>query len=313
MSCPNSNAPIDISQINVQGLCDLKCSYNFKYPNSSCVVTNRGEYLSLSYDNFSSSPVQYNAVDYNVKEIRIYNPSIHTFDGKKAVGEIIIIHISNKGTNPLLVCIPLTSSSSNSVGSTLLTTIIDNTSLHAPSNGESTTITMNDFSLDAFVPKKQFYSYTAIQPYQPCVGNVDIIVFSAKLAQCYITSDSLTKLESINTPNTYTTKTGPLLFLNTKGPGKSGLGDEIYIDCQPVDKSQQQTTITTSSTSSSSNTFTIDWDTIKSNPAFQIIVGSLLFVFILIIFSMLLTLMSGGTIELPDFNKSKSNIKVNTR
>ena len=310
MSCPNANAPIDISQINVAGICDLKCSYNFKYPNSSCVATNKGEYISLSYDTFTSAPVQYNTVDYNVKEVRIYNPSLHTFDGQKAVAEMIIIHISNKGTNPLLVCIPLTSSSSNTAGSTLLETIIDNTSLHAPSNSESTTITMNNYSLDTFVPKKQFFSYTASQPYQPCVGNVDIIVFGIKLAQCYISSDSLTKLESITTPNTYTTKTGPLLFLNPKGPG-SGVGDEIFIDCQPVDKSQDQITVTTSS-STSSTSLTIDWNAIINNPIFQVIMGSLIFVFIIIIFSMLLTLLSGGQIEIPNFTKTKSNTKTNT-
>lgn len=306
MSCPNANAPIDISQQSLAGKCDLKCNYNFKYPNSSCTVTNRGDYLSISYDSFSAAPVQYNIVDYNVKEIRLYNPSVHTFDGNKAVGEIIIIHISNTGNKPLLVCIPLTENNTTSNSSTMLTTIIDNTALHAPSDGESTTVTLENFTLDEFVPRIQFFSYTAIQPYQPCVGDVDIIVFGSKIAKCYISSASLEKLKSVNSANDYTTKTGPLLFLNTKGPGQSGSSDEIFIDCKPINKSQEQITVSTPNPNASSTTYEINWDDIKNSPAFQIIMGSLLFVFIIILFNMLLKLLSGGSIELPKLNNTSN-------
>lgn len=303
MSCPNANAPIDISLKSISGKCDLKCNYNFRYPNSSCIVTNREDYLSISYDSFSSAPVQYNTVSYNVKEIRLYNPSVHTFDGKKSVGEIIIIHVSNTGNKPLLVCIPITENNTQTNSSTILTTIIDNTALHAPSDGESTTITLDNFTLDDFVPKKPFFSYTAIQPYQPCVGDVDILIFGPRIAECYITGASLEKLQSINSANNYTTKTGPLLFLNSKGPGQTGTSDEIFIDCKPINKSQEQITISTPNPNSSSTTYEINWDDIKNSAVFQIIMGSLLFVFIIILFNMLLKLLSGGSIELPKFNK----------
>jgi carbonic anhydrase len=314
MSCPNANAPIDINNQNVAGKCDLKCAYNFKYPNSSCVATNRGDYISVSYDTFSTAPVTYNTVDYNVKEVRIYNPSIHSFNGIKTAGEIVIIHISNKGTKPLLVCVPLTQNNSSTSGSYILDLIVNSISLNAPSDGESTTITMDNFTLDSFVPNIPFYSYTAIQPYQPCVGDVDLIVYGSKLAACYISDDTLSKLKSVNTENTYTIKTGPLLFFNSKGPNQSNGNDDIYIDCQPVNKSAQQETVTVSSTSSSSTSMSIDWSAIFNSPVFQVILGSLLFVFIIIFFRMLLTLMSGGQIDLPDFTKaSKTNTNTNTK
>ena len=209
MSCPDSNAPIDISINNISGKCDLKCAYNFKYPNSSCIATNRSEYISIAYDSISSSPVTYNQVAYNVQEIRIYIPSLHSFNGNKTVGEIVIIHNSNKGTNPLLVCIPLIQENSTSQSSSILTNIINTMTTSAPSDGESTTVYMDDFTLDAFVPKKPFFSYTAIQPYQPCVGNVDLIVFAPNIANCYITEDSLNKLNTIILQNSYSIKTRP--------------------------------------------------------------------------------------------------------
>ena len=51
MSCLMATAPIDISLSNITGNCQLKCSYNFNYNNSSCIATNRGDYIKLSYDN----------------------------------------------------------------------------------------------------------------------------------------------------------------------------------------------------------------------------------------------------------------------
>ena len=307
MSCPNSNSPIDISQQNVSGKCDLKCDYNYKYPNSSCIATNRGDYISISYDTFSSSPVKYNSIDYNVKEIRIYHPSLHTFNQNKSVAEIIIIHISNKGTNPLLVCIPLTENNINSDSSTILTTIINNVSINAPSSGESATITMDNFSLNYFVPTKPFFSYTAIQPYQPCVGNVDIIVFQPNVANCYISTASLNKLKKINQTNSYSTKKGPLLFYNSKGSNQSiNTGnDEIYIDCKPIDKSSEQILLTNSNYNSDSLN-NIDWNAIQNSFLFKLIIGSLLFVFLIMIFYFILKLISGRPFE---FKKTINSTK----
>lgn len=308
MSCPNSNSPIDINLQDVVGKCDLKCAYNFKYPNSSCVVTNRGDYVSISYDAMSVAPVTYNQVGYNVKEVRIYVPSLHSFDGNKVSGEIIIVHTSNKGTKPLLVCVPLLKNSSTSQASTILDNIVNAMGSSATSDGESTTVNIDDFTLDAFVPKVPFFSYTAIQPYQPCTGEVDLIVFSSKTNPCYISDASLTKLTSIIAANAYDIKSGPALFYNSKGPGLGGGIDEIYIDCKPVNQSSEMTTTTTGSTQSKP----IDFNSIINSPLFQILIGSLLFIFIIFVFKGIVGALGGKSskINLPNFFNKNSNPKV---
>lgn len=296
MSCPDSNAPIDIDIQKVAGKCDLKCAYNFKYPKSSCVATNRGDYISIAYDTMSTPPVTYNTIRYNVSEVRIYSPSIHTFNGQKAVGEMIIIHNSMRGGHPLLVCVPLTNDNSDTKGSSLLTEIIQAVSSNAPADGETTTITLDDFTLDEFVPNKPFFAYNATQPYQPCVGKVDIIVFGPRESKKFISSDALTSLNSIIHANTYTTKTGPLLFFNAKGPGSNGIGEDIYIDCQPVDKSEDTTKISKNkSTCSSTSTPDIDIDSIMNNPTFQTIMGSFIFILIILMFSALIKVVGQTT------------------
>jgi carbonic anhydrase len=295
MSCPNATAPIDISLSSITGKCDYKCSYSFSYNNSSCVATNRGDYVSLSYDGSSSPPVVYNSVGYDVKEIRLYTPSLHSFSGRKVDGELIIVHNSNTGAKPLLVCIPIRSNNSSSDSSVFFKTVIDTISNSAPSDGESTTVNVSAYNLSTFVPKKPFYSYSATEPYQPCSGGVDYIVFGPLMSTLNIEPDTLTKLQTIISLNPYDIKTGPNLFYNEKGPGTGGsAGNDIYIDCQPVGSSEESTEIITDMGGSADFK---DW---LNNPIVKIILGSLIFIIILYGTKQLLNMIKpskGGAIE----------------
>lgn len=298
MSCPNATAPIDISLSNITGKCDYKCSYSFHYNNSSCVATNRGDYLTLSYDKSSSPPVLYNTSGYDVEEIRLYVPSLHSYSGTKLDGELIIVHTSNTGANPLLVCIPIKSNNTASVSSLFFKTVVDTVADSAPSDGESTTVNVPKYNLTAVVPVKPFFSYSATEPYQPCTSSVEYIVFDPLQAVLNIMPDTLTKLQSIIQSNPYDIKTGPNLFYNEKGPGKGAGGNEIYIDCQPVGSSDETTEVVTDM-GGASMSFS-DW---SSNPMVKLVIGSFLFIFILYLIKQFLTLFKpakGGAIIAPE-------------
>lgn len=277
MSCPNANAPIDISMSAVKGKCDLKCSYSFNYNNSSCVATNRGDYISISYDKSSSPPVLYNASGYDVNEIRLYIPSLHSYNNSKTDGELIIVHTSNTGTIPLLVCIPIKSNNSSSISSMFFKTLIDTMSSSAPSDGETTSINVPKFNLSLFVPKKSFFSYTATEPYQPCSSNVDLVVFAPLQASLDINSDTLKQMEKIVKSNPYDMKKGPNLFYNEKGSKNIGSNNgEIYIDCQPVGQSEDTIDVIENVGFSSGN-----FDDWLKNPIIKFIIMALIFIFIL--------------------------------
>lgn len=278
MSCPNATAPIDISMSNITGNCDLKCSYTFHYNSSSCVATNRGDYISVSYDKSSSPPVLYNATNYDVQEIRLYTPSLHSYNGTKTDGELIISHTSNTGASPLLVCIPIKSNNTSSDSALMFKTLIDTVASNAPSDGETTTVNIPDFNLDYIVPKKAFFSYSATEPYQPCSENVDYIVYGPLQASLDMMPDTLTTLQTIVSSNPYDVKTGPNLFYNESGPN-TGTGDgEIYIDCQPVGASENTVDVVTDMGSSPYPISFSDW---LKNPIVKIILGALLFIVIL--------------------------------
>jgi len=291
MSCPNSTSPIDINSSSIVGKCDLKCDYSFKYQNSSCTATNRREYIALSYDNNSSPPVIYNSNNYDVQEIRLYTPSLHSYSNIHTDGEMVVIHNSTSGSRPLLVCVPIQKSNSTSVSAQLLKTIISTVSKSAPTNGDSTSVLTKSYNLSTLIPKKPYYSYTATEPYQPCATNVELIVYDPISGSLDINSDTLQTLQQVISKNAYDIKKGPQLFYNEKGPSRYGSGsDEIYIDCQPVGASDDTKAVVTEDYGSSNNTY--DASNLINNPVVQIILGSLLFIILLLIVSFMMGFVS---------------------
>jgi carbonic anhydrase len=228
---------INISQSNVYGKCDLKCSYTFKYPESNLTAKNNGIQINLTYDNNNSSPVLYNDQKYNVTDIMITCPSIHYFNNLTASAEIIIVHTAVLGGPDLTVGIPIISSNSTSTASTVLTEIIDSVSTTAPSNNSSTNININSFSLQDIVPNKPFFSYI------DSTNNYNWIVFGINSA-ISLNSTTLTTLSQIITPSSIPTPGGNLFF-NNLGPNtsSSSIGDGIYISCQPTGESEEETPV----------------------------------------------------------------------
>ena len=278
MSCPDATAPIDISRANITGKCDLKCEFSFHYNDSVCVATNRGNYISLSYDPSSSPPVTYNSSSYDVTEVRIYSPSLHSFNGTKTDGEFIIIHNSASGSNPLFVCIPVKSSNTGETSGKNLTSIIQTVASNAPAEDEKTTVAISRFNLNAFVPRKPFFSYTATEPFQPCSsGKIEYIVFSTDTA-IGVGEKVIGALQKVISENSYDIKLSPGLFFNEKGPTNGPGSDQIYIDCQPVGESDEQEIMVTDSGSSVSS---ITFENIMENKYFIMFLGCISFIIII--------------------------------
>jgi carbonic anhydrase len=303
MSCTTATAPIDINPSKIKGKCHYKCSYYFRYSNSSCVATNRGDYISIAYDKSSSPPVMYNSLGYDVQEIRLYTPSLHSYNNVKTDAELIVVHGSKTGSSPLLVCIPIKSNNTSSNSANFFKTLVDTVASSAPSEGESTTVDAPKFNLNGMVPKKPYFSYTATEPYQPCSTYlVDYIVYAPLQASLDIIPDTLKSLQNIIKTNGYDIKKGPSLFYNEKGPTDEAGDGEIYIDCQPVDASEETTEIVIDSGASFSFK---DW--IKSPWVQGFFLAIIVFIFLYIVKYVLnLTgVIKGG-------NSTSSNSKATT-
>lgn len=268
-----STENINISSTNVKGKCDNKCSYAFKYSESSSTAKNNGVLINLTYDSTSVPPVVYNSEKYIVENINIVSPSIHTFNNVSMPGEIIISHTPQSGGIPLKVCIPFTSSSESSSASQIITDIINKVASNAPSEGNSTNLNIN-FSLQQIVPRKPFFVYTG----EYSGGNSDWVVYG-ELEAIPLSSTTITTLQQIIQAFPIATPGGDL-FYNSKGP-ISGLqlGDGIYISCQPTGSSEEETSVEYDKNSTS-----FDFSNIFENPTFKsiiiIIIGCLLLIII---------------------------------
>ena len=284
-----STQSIDISKKNISGKCDLKCAYNFQYPESNTTAKNQGVLINLSYDNSKTPPVTYNTQKYSVAQVIISSPSLHLFNGATTDAEILIIHTPVKGGPELFVCIPIKSSSESSDASYLLKEIIDITGTNAPSEGESTNLSISGFTLDKIVPNKQYYSYTD-------QGTNDWIVFGI-LDAIPLNSATITTLQKIIKPYPIP-MIGGELFINTTGPNSTKVGDGIYISCKPTGSSNEETEV-----EYTKNTPSYDFANILDNPVtkmiFQIIVGCILFIIVFIIFNYIYQFITTGETKIP--------------
>jgi len=232
IECLNATSPVNIDMKSITGPCVLKCDYNYEYGDYSPNITNKEDYLSLNYSG-KPNPVKYNDERYTVQEVRIYQPSLHTFSGDHADGEIMIIH-HGPGKN-LIVCIPIVSGGNTDKGSSQLGVLINEAASRTPNINESVTHSSGNFSLDNFIPnKKGYFAYSGTLPYNPCNGEYSYIVYK-KEDGLNLNSNTMRKIQDIIKKTITSVKTNAVFF-NKKGANSKLNNDNIYIDCQPVDE-----------------------------------------------------------------------------
>lgn len=288
-----STQSIDISKKNISGKCDLKCSYNFHYPESNTTAKNQGVLINLTYDNSKTPPVTYNNQKYTVTGLSITSPSLHLFNGVTTDAELFIEHTPIKGGPLFKVGIPIKSSSESSDASYLLKEIIDVTATNSPSQGESTNLTISGFTLNKIVPSKPYYSYTD--------NNKDEWIVFGILEAIPLNSDTISTLQKIIKPFPLP-MTGGQLFINTSGPNSTKVGEGIYISCKPTGSSSEETEV-----EYSKNTPSYDFGSILESPVtktiFQIIIGCIVFVIIFMMISYVYSYITTGEAKLPEIPK----------
>lgn len=268
---PNTTS-INISRQNVTAVCDLKCAYNFKYPETSLTANNQGSLIIFSFDQTNTPPVVYNQQKYNVDTMMLVSPSIHIFNGATTSAELIITHTPVLGGNQLAVCVPISQSSDSNAASNLVTELIQSVSTNAPAQGETTIINVEGgFILNTIVPVKPFYSYTGDD-------NTDYIVFDI-LDAIALNSDTLTSLTQIIQPYPLPTPGGNL-FYNKNGPNLSNVGDGIYIKCKPTGSSTDEVPVEYSKNNTQSISFINFFSSSTGKTIINIIISIIFFIII---------------------------------
>ena len=236
MSCDQATAPVNITG-SIADKCTLKCSYIFGYPLTDLTVENKGDYLRFGPDPQQNPPVNYNNEKYMVQEIRLYQPSLHTWGGQHTTAELIVVHTNITTGTGLLTCVPVSAGAAITPGSDVLSSLLSRASDSAPNKGGNAgVVKLPTFTCGKFVPYSQpFYSYVGTLPYEPCSGVYNYVVFWDDSA-IGVDSATASKISHVISKNSYSTKENPGgLFYNPTGAVNSEVsGDGIYIECQPT-------------------------------------------------------------------------------
>ena len=248
-----NTSPINIDMNTSVPSCNILCSYKYDYNDSKCVVSiNSLGYLEIKYDlkrDGTEAQSSLNRDNYNIADIRIYQPSIHTYDGKQTDVELIIHHVgaSNGQTRPkeLYVSIPFIASDSPLVstnnGGIILENIILQYAKQTPSPGDNVHhLNIDNFNMNNFIPNAPYYFYTGT-PYDTTdcsITNINYLVFDTIRGGQTIGSSALAKLKTLLPSNGVLYPiANNTVYLSSNNPNYSGGNtgdDKIYIDCQPT-------------------------------------------------------------------------------
>lgn len=243
MSCKSN--PVNIR--DTQQICKQDCSYQFSYnKNSSAVVSNLVDYLDIKVD--GANTVKFNSYTINLHDVRLYQPSLHLFDGQQADAELIISH-SGYGNN-VLVCVPIKAGDGKGASNDFFSQIMEHVPPKSDNNTKSSqNVNVVNWSLNDVVPVGTFYFYIGQYPYPPCNGKNNTIVFGLDNA-AKINSKDLSLLKTLTNPVRYTQEQTlgsvasrtPLLMVNSTsggggavGPNTKNQGYYIFDQCQAID------------------------------------------------------------------------------
>lgn len=267
-------------------LCPRKCmlsvNYDVETSFSKEVVGNKEINLKAIERNelaLSTSPqIIYNGTNYSVTHIQVYKPSLHTYNGVKADGEIIITHKTMNTNKKLLICVPITT-----------------VNCQRETNSTPTTSSTLDINLNNVVQKKPFYTYNIDNMNRIGNLNTNVIVFDKEFA-VDVTNVGLTKSEFCNIPNTSYSNKDYKLNYNNVGPVPISENGVIYIDCQPVGQSdKQETIVNNSSINNNSSNNTSSGVKYLNNTVFIFLISLLCFLFILFVIWKVLGIFNGET------------------
>jgi hypothetical protein len=218
---------------NVSHQCSLRCSYQFNYGTSACVVKNNMRNIEFAYDD-GVSTIYFNQDIYVVKTVNFYNMVYHRIDGNSPVAELIVhLHKKDSMTQNLMICIPFSQNNSPSNSNTMWNQIMP----HLPDANQQVSVNVPNFSLNAFMPKGSYYYYKGTDQINLDNVGYDMIVFDYTVWPS-ISSANMTLFNSKTIAGGLTPFTIPTTFYFNKlgtAAGNIDNSDDIYIDCQPTD------------------------------------------------------------------------------
>ena len=189
MTSCNATAPIDIpTKGNVNPIAGtFNCVYDANMLSGQPVSLAQDlSHLAIKCNSNNSQVSFYTTGTYTPTEIRIYKPSLHTYNGAAADAELLIVHSINpsnqaRDSDGLIVSVPISLSSGADPGLDAIVQAAN--TLNAGTVAMTSSAAVNqDVNANNFIPAKAYYVYNGTLPYDSCSGNYYYAVFADPIA-----------------------------------------------------------------------------------------------------------------------------------
>ena len=274
--------------------CTTGCELSFDFKETNLTVQNRQNIYLFGVDPVMTPPVVYNNEKYTpFMSAVLYdassNPSI-SYD--TVLPAAVFLLILQSGRKFLSMVIPIVESSTNQTSASVMLTKVLNDSFRIASSPNSDgKISFYDFSFQSIFPTNSpFFVINDTNSSTNVFFKNPINIEKSVL-------DNLKKI--IKPSNGFGISTNSKVYYNETGAGSNALikDEEIYIDCQPVNSSEEKIEYVTK------NPFKNDRSTMLNDPTtyliLQMILSCIVFVVIYFILSKGFKFMTTGTLPIP--------------
>ena len=229
---------VNISQNNIVGECKSTCSFSFNFSamNNCIAVNSEGViFISQTKANTKDLPVILNGTKMYFAFSMIASASGYLYNGKIVAGELIIFFVTENGSSLLQITIPIISGNCSLPSTNILTNIINDLAKLSPKPNPKTYLQLETLNLNDILPKKPYY-YWSDSFYTYIIYGLEHAII--------LDEDTITTISDIteqppNNKSTLMQLKNPEIYFNYNGPGTTTDSDDIYIDCQPINASEE--------------------------------------------------------------------------
>jgi carbonic anhydrase len=251
MTSCTATAPIDLpTNGNVNPISGtFNCVYDADMcSGASVTISDDRSHLSIKCSGGSKSNISFYGTVYVPTEIRIYAPSLHTYNGSRADAELLVVHAPGSGSNAksdgLIVSVPVSLAGSANPD---LAAIFQAANTINPS-----TLTLNasapinyDVNVNNLIPAKPYCVYYGTLPYDSCGGNYYYAAFTDPLSaagplSAIVASGIATVQPSMKT-NLQKSKVGPVAGVESGSTDEYVLYELVGDDCDDDDAAKPST------------------------------------------------------------------------
>ena len=173
----NKQSPINIDT-NLIKECNTLCDFDLIYKNSNCYINYKNNNIRIKYS--TGSYFKYQDVLYELKEITIHTPSLHSIDGEKYDLEICLVHSldgNSDSSNGIMLCCLFESGPHHGEPEQFINQIINEIPIEEINYDKEINVS-ETWGVNMLLPEnKSFFMYEGSLPYPPCTEKYNVFVF----------------------------------------------------------------------------------------------------------------------------------------